>query len=69
MRAANHSNIFVPPSVLKSRILNRLKTRYEENGNFEVTVERTVCDRKEERSREEEDSIKLRSYQVSSFIF
>ena len=64
MHATNHRNIFVPPSVTKSRILDRHKQRYDENANLEDIVEKTVLETQVEKSRDEDDIIKLRSYQV-----
>ena len=64
MHAVNKRNIFVPPSVTKSRILDRHKQSYDENANLEDIVEKTVLETQEEKSRDEDEIIKLRSYQV-----
>lgn len=64
MHAANHRNIFVPASVIKSRILDRHKQSYDENANLEVIVEKTILGKQEDNSRDEDEIIKLRSYQV-----
>ena len=62
MHAANHRNIFVPPSVTKSKILYRHTQSYDDN--LEDIVEKTVLETQVEESRDEDESIKLRSYQV-----
>ena len=64
MHAANHRNIFVPPSVTKSRILDRHKQSYDENANLERIMEKTILETQVEKSRDDDENIKLRSYQV-----
>ena len=64
MHAPDHRKIFVPPSVIKHRILNRPKPSYDENGNLE-DIEDVA---EETRGRDEEESIQLRSYQVRKFV-
>ena len=64
MHAANQRNIFVPPSVTKSRLLDRHKQSYDVNANLEDIVEKTVLETRVEKSPDEDEIIKLRSYQV-----
>ena len=64
MHASYNRNIFVPSSVMKRRILDRPKPSYDENGNLEDIEDVT----EETLGRGEEDSIKLRSYQVHKLV-